>query len=323
MSTRFVKIIQLFIIAILIYFFISKIDISNFLLKFNFNFFMAILIAQVPLFISIFLTAYRHLYFVNNPNLNFSIALKAIIIGTGFNYILPGRISELLKATYIRDKCNIPLGIGVGSVFLERFTDLIVVAFLGLVSIIFFALDFNIYLALSILGISFLLIIVIIHYEAYILSMIQRIIKWKTLQDLIKNIFSHIHQQLNKEKLFYGLLQGITIWFFSALTVGVFMNIAGDLEFNTIAVITLLIGGAIGLAIPALPGGLGTFEAVAVVVMMKFGYDFDTALALAIGLRLSNMLLILPLALIISTKNGTGLYKLINDAKGRSKQDNE
>ena len=323
MSNKFIKFLQLTIIGILVYFFISKIDINNFLLKFNFNFFIAILIVQVPLFISIFLTAYRHLYFVNNPNLNFSIALKAIIIGTGFNYILPGRISELLKATYIRDKCNISLGVGVGSVFLERFTDLIVVAFLGLVSIVFFALDFNIYLALSILGIALLIIIIVIYYEEYILSMIQRIIKWKTLQDLIKNIFTHIHQQLNKEKLFYGLLQGITIWFFSALTVGVFMNIAGDLEFNTIAVITLLIGGAIGLAIPALPGGLGTFEAVAVVVMMKFGYDFDTAIALAIGIRLSNMILILPIALILSTKNGTGLYKAISGFRKRDKQDHE
>jgi len=323
MSNKLVKVIQLIIIIILVYFFISKIDINNFLLKFNFNFFIAILIAQVPLLISIFLTAYRHLYFVNNTNLNFSIALKAIIIGIGFNYILPGRISELLKATYIREKCNIPLGVGVGSVFLERFTDLIVVAFLGLISIVFFALNFNIYLALSILGIALLIIIIVIYYEEYILIMIQKIIRWQPLQDLINKIFSHVRQQLNKEKLFYGLLQGIIIWFFSALTVGVFMNIAGDQEFNTIAVITLLIGGAIGLAIPALPGGLGTFEAVAVVVIMKFGYDFDTAIALAIGLRLSNMILVLPIALILSTKNGTGLYKAISDFRERDKKDHE
>lgn len=323
MSNRLIKFMQLTIIGVLIYLFISKIDINNFLLKFNFNFFIAIMIAQVPLFISIFLTAYRHLYFVNNKNLNFLVAFNAIIIGIGFNNILPGRVSELLKATYIRKKCGIPLGMGVGAVFLERFTDLIVVSILALISIVFLTLDFNVYLALSVLSISFLMIFVIIYYEEYILLFIQKIIKWQTLQDLINKIFTHIRQHLNRKKLLYGLLQGMGIWFFSALTVGIFMNIAGDLEFNTIAVITLLIGGAVGLAIPALPGGLGTFEAVAVVVMMKFGYDLDTSLALAIGLRISNTILIFPLALIISTKDGTGLNKIISDFKTRNSQDNE
>jgi len=314
MKNKFIKPLQILLILGLL-FFLKNINFDNFIERFNTSFVTAIIVAQIPILIALLLASYRHLYFVDDKRLKFSVALSAFIIGTGYNYILPARISELLKATYIKEKSQIPLSIGVGAVFLERLNDMIIISFLGLVSILFFALDLNIYLALSIFTTSLAFIVGVVLFKDHILYLAEKIIRWEGLQQFLSKVLIQISTQVSSKRFLIGLLLGASIWGFSILVVGTFMNIAGDFEFGVIATITLLIGGAIGLAIPALPGGLGTFEAVAVAVMMKYGYDFDSSMALAIGMRISNMILIVPAALAISVINGTGLYSTITNFK--------
>jgi len=319
MKKRLLIYFQAIAILTLITLFIININLDSFISKFSNNYAIGILVAQLPIVISIFLASYRHLYFVDDRRLKFSVALSAFIIGTGYNYILPARISELLKATYIREKSQISLGVGVGAVFLERLSDMIIISLLGLVSILFFALDLNIYLALSIFAISLAFIVGVVLFKDHILYLAEKIIRWEGLQQFLSKVLIQITTQISSRRFIIGLLLGALIWGFSILVVGTFMNIAGDLEFGVIATITLLIGGAVGLAIPALPGGLGTFEAVAVAVMMKYGYDFDSSMALAIGMRISNMILVVPATLAISVINGTGLAIMLRDLKRRAK----
>ncbi|MDX4048461.1 lysylphosphatidylglycerol synthase transmembrane domain-containing protein [Aliarcobacter skirrowii] len=308
-----IKILFFILLLFLFYVSIKNIDIKLFIDNFDSDFTKGLLFAQIPIFASAIFFTIRHMFFINK-SLSFSIAFNAMLLSVGLNYVLPARVSEFIKATYIKEKSNIEFSVGIGAVFLERFADLIVLSIITFSSLVFLAIDLQ--------GSSFIFILpfiglvaLIIYLEKYILIIIEKVIPYNRVKNFLKNTYIHIRKQLFTKKFIIGLLYSFFIWFFSALTIFVFLNIAGEIQLNSTQVLLILIGGSIGLAIPALPGGLGTFEAIVVTILMKYGYDFNSSLALAIGLRINNMLLVLPYALIIAFKNGTGLKNLYQDLK--------
>ncbi|RXJ54422.1 lysylphosphatidylglycerol synthase transmembrane domain-containing protein [Candidatus Marinarcus aquaticus] len=310
---KLIKILFFILVLFLIYFSIKNIDIELFFNNFDRDFINALLFAQIPIFISSIFFTLRHMFFIDKA-LRFSIAFNAMLLSVGLNYIVPGRISELIKATYIRDKSNIGFSIGIGAVFLERFADLIVLASIALAGLTFFAMDIQ---GNSLIIVMFLicLIVAVIYFEKNILFLLNKLVLNKKLNNFLNTTYQHIKSQVFTKKFIIGLIYTFVIWFFSSLTIFVFLNIAGEIKLSSLEILMILLGGAIGLAIPALPGGIGTFEAIVVTILIKYGYDFNSALALAIGLRINNMLFVLPYALIIAFKNGTGLNKLYKDLR--------
>lgn len=317
------KLIQVIIVLLLIFVLIDNIDLKNFLNKFDIDFIYGILIAQIPTGIALYFTALRHHYFVHNDKLSKKTAFFAILIGSGFNNILPGRISELIKASYIRKQCGISFSVGIGAVFLERFIDVIFLFILTVISITLFSFNVNINTMLLITVALILFVYVLFRYEENILRTINKYITHTLIKNFFNSLLVHIRSQVTKKKIFYGICYGFLIWIFSILSVGSLLNIAGDITLTYTQIITLVVAGAIGYAIPALPGGLGTFEAIMVMMLMKYGYDFDTSIALSIGLRLSNIVIILPISLFLSMKYGTGLSKILKDLKNKDKITND
>ncbi len=312
---RFVKILFLMIFIFLFYLTLKNIDLELFLNQYNSNFLLALVLSQIPsLMASVFFTV-RHIFFIDK-NLKFTIAFNAIVLSIGLNYIMPGRVSELIKATYIREKSNIGFSIGMGAVFLERFADLIILAFIAIVCITFFTMDLQ-NNSLFIILVLICSIVVVIFCEKYILFIIDKIIRNQKLKNFLNTTYLHIKKQILTKKFIIGLLYTFVIWFCSALTIFIFLNIAGEIKLDAVEILMILLGGSIGLAIPALPGGLGTFEAIIVAILMKYGYEFNSALALAIGLRLNNMLFVVPYSLWIAFRNGTGLRKLYKDLRNK------
>ncbi len=309
------KIIFFTFLGVILYFTIKNINFEIFLNNFDNDFMFALLLSQIFIFINFIIFTNRHIFFIDK-NLKFTIAFNAIVLSIGLNYIIPGRVSELIKATYIREKSNIGFSIGMGAVFLERFADLIILAFIAVVCITFFTMDLQ-NNSLFIILVLICSIVVVIFCEKYILFIIDKIIRNQKLKNFLNTTYLHIKKQILTKKFIIGLLYTFVIWFFSALTIFIFLNIAGEIKLDAVEILMILLGGSIGLAIPALPGGLGTFEAIIVAILMKYGYEFNSALALAIGLRLNNMLSVVPYSLWIAFKNGTGLRKLYKDLKNK------
>ncbi|WP_323594888.1 lysylphosphatidylglycerol synthase transmembrane domain-containing protein [Aliarcobacter butzleri] len=310
---RFLKILFLVIFIFLFYLTLKNIDLELFLNQFNNGFLLALLLSQISILMSAIFFTIRHIFFIDK-NIKFTIVFNAIVLSIGLNYIIPGRVSELIKATYIREKSDIGFSIGIGAVFLERFADLIILAFIAVVCITFFTMDLqnnSLYIILTLIC----LIVLVVFCEKYILFITDKIIRNQKLKNFLNTTYLHIKKQVLTKKFIIGLLYTVVIWFFSALTIFIFLNIAGEIKLDTLEILMILLGGSIGLAIPALPGGLGAFEAIIVAILMKYGYEFNSALALAIGLRLNNMLLVLPYTLIIALKNGTGLKNLYQDIR--------
>lgn len=96
-------------------------------------------------------------------------------------------------------------------------------------------------------------------------------------------------------------------WAFLVLGTIAFLNSAAPNTLRWEEAMIVFVFTSIGGAIPALPGGLGTYEAAAVLALQRFGLDFNESLALALGLRLCNIALTVPWALLVATRSGTGL----------------
>lgn len=278
-------------------------------------FFVAVLLAQVPLFASLFMTTYRHILFIGEPSVKFSVGFNAIILSTGLNNIVPGRIAELIKVTYIRDHADKSYSSCLSAVILERLADLIILAILTITGAFFLSIESNIYLPVLLTIGSFLLISSIIYFEKELFLFLKKFVRWKKLRHLLQDLLIRVKRDVLSSKFICGLFLGAVTWFFLIATFGIFLNSAGSIELDIIAVTTVLVAAAVGISIPIFPGGLGTVEASIVFVLMKYGYDLEGAVALAIGLRLTNLTLVLPYSLIIAQLNGTGLLKLVKDVK--------
>jgi len=84
----------------------------------------------------------------------------------------------------------------------------------------------------------------------------------------------------------------------------------------------LFVAVTVGIAIPALPGGLGTFEAGAVLALAASGIGLDAAVSYAVVLRLGIFALPTILAFVIMARENLGLDQLrreVTEALARRK----
>ncbi len=59
----------------------------------------AVLVAQGPLLLSIVFVAQRHAILLRDPPVPLVLAFKSIVLALGLNLVVPGRLSDLVKAS--------------------------------------------------------------------------------------------------------------------------------------------------------------------------------------------------------------------------------
>ena len=99
---------------------------------------MAFLMMQVPLFVATCLNAYRHSLLVRAPPAPFYLCFIALLLAAGLNLIIPARLSELVKVSYLRQACGITLPSGITAIFVERLYDVLVVMTIALLGFLSF-----------------------------------------------------------------------------------------------------------------------------------------------------------------------------------------
>ncbi len=64
-------------------------------------------------------------YLSSYPHVENTVLMKSIWLSYGLSNIMPGRISELVKPMYLKDKANIPITVSLSTLLFERFSDVI------------------------------------------------------------------------------------------------------------------------------------------------------------------------------------------------------
>ncbi|MDP3231121.1 MAG: lysylphosphatidylglycerol synthase transmembrane domain-containing protein [Acidovorax sp.] len=275
---------------------------------------VAILVVQPIILIGLALQGVRHALLIDRPGLSYLAATKAVALSQGLNLLLPARLSEVLKATYLRDRAGVPMSAGLSAVLLERTVDLIIVGFLGGVCLFFFAAM----VSKTLIFVAFVFVAGVVALALWgqrkVLGL-ARALPWPKIGEFLERGYLHFSSSLRRPKFLVSLGLGVFIWGLSFFNIFLLIEFAGSIPIGLYGALLVFVCTTMGGAIPALPGGLGTYEAAAVFALMSLGYPFSDALILAVTIHVAQLVLPLILALMVMLTERLGLSSLISDLR--------
>lgn len=275
---------------------------------------LSALYVQPIVLMGLFVQGVRHAVLIDRPNLTYITATKAVTLAQGLNLLIPARLAEFLKATYLRDRAQVSISVGLSAVLLERTVDLIIVGTLGLICLFFFAAMVNKVLVVGLVLVALVIIMVALWGRRGIYAF-SRLLPWPRLAAFIEQAYAHFGSILRQGQFFVGLILGLIAWALSYANVAILLSVAGDVPVGAFDALLVFVSTTIGGAVPALPGGVGAYEAAAVFALMPLGYPFHEALALAITIHAAQLVLPLLLSLLLLVSERVGLAGLIADVR--------
>lgn len=214
-------------------------------------------------------------------------------LGLGGNQVFPLRGGDALRVVLSSRGAGAPsIHSGVSAIAIEKVFDLIAVAAFGLASTAtIMAADesgFNVVvIALVVLGIAIaalltarsVLMIRVIRYCSRAVHLSPRLYR-HLLRPLL-----HLRQSTTPGRIAILLMQTAFIWF--VLYVLAYLAIAQlvGMSLGVSDVMVLLFAGALGVAIPAAPSGIGTFHAAIVSAFILLGKPASEGLVLAVAIH--------------------------------------
>ena len=248
----------------------------------------------------------KRLQYIVTPidkNITLHHLFSSTMIGYFGNGILFFRLGEVLKAYSISQNNRISASESFGVIMLERMLDALTVLILLFISLIWLPTEnstINYWIStFTIITILFILSIIVlsnVSWEKFImlLSFINERTRI-TLLGVIEKVFDGINTIKNtnhvKGILFSTILMWICYYFMT-----MWLLESCQIYLSPSGAFVMLVIGAIIIAVPALPGGLGTYEAgITYTMMLLYFLDKDEALTYAIVSHASNYISFLSL----------------------------
>lgn len=285
---------------------------------FELRFLWAAIAIQPIIMLAYFALAVRHVGLIRQP-VPVLTAYKAMVLAQGLNLIVPGRLSELIKGTYIRDHAGVPLSVGMAAVVLERTIDMIILAGLGALGLLLFAsaVDYRavvvfVTLAVVVLGVAFFA-------RALVLRLI-RLMPWPRLVSFFEKSYMHLFATVRTAAFPKAFGWGLAGWGTSYCGILLFLFLATDYQVSFGGALLLFIFTTIGAAVPLVPGSLGVYEAAGVLALRTVGYEFGEALALVISLHAAQLVFPFTIAWLILLTERVGLSRFIADLRRSVRQ---
>jgi len=217
-------------------------------------------------------------------------------------FLVPGRVTEILKPWYFYKTRHLPMPAGVSVLVVERIFDVIAVTGLSVVAIYFIALppsnlDSLISNLVLVVAIVLLLVLVLtLRFPILVERLIGRL-PFESVRKFIQSTFLSFRENMAYGLGYWSILLTISVWAGSVGLYWLFLQYDGGVNLDFTQSLVVFLIGTLGITITITPGGLGTFEAAVTIILQQYGYDFEAALASAIGLRL---VAFFPNAIIVS-----------------------
>lgn len=201
---------------------------------------------------------------------SFKNALFSYMIGAGGNMILPARGGDIFRTFYVKKESNVSLPFSFSRLFLEKVIDLISIVMIGIIAFFYLGMDRSGNVA--IFTISFIIIagmiislVVIRFHTVWLIDMLKKVsVFFKKGTEFHNHIETHIidlAEFLSIRSFLYPFLLTMSLWpiiyAFNYISIQHFINI--DLSYPQI--IFLIFCGAMGVAVPSAPSGIGVFHA--------------------------------------------------------------
>ncbi|WP_193370348.1 lysylphosphatidylglycerol synthase transmembrane domain-containing protein [Pelagibius marinus] len=281
------------------------------------NLIEAILISQVLFLSATCVIAFRHSILVRVPPAPFGNCLAAVLLSAGVNLVTPGRIAEVIKATYLRKVLKVPLANGTSAIAVERLFDVAAVSAIALAGFGGAVLEnsqiFAAFLLLAFVG------LLSIHKVAGLILRVTGKYEGRWVQFLRENC-THVITMLTKRRL--GSVAGLTVtsWSLHFLAIWLFFALQSEVQLS-LSQVALVFGAVLFAgAVPALPGGIGLIQVAVSMTLVAMDFPFSVALAQSIGLHIAEVLISAVSAPFLILLRPTGIRDLIGSISASRKE---
>jgi uncharacterized protein (TIRG00374 family) len=286
--------------VIFLYFALKNIEIEKVLKAFkeiNYIYLFPVIFFTILTYI---VRAWRWKYFFRHIKpIPFSSLFSAVMIGFMTNNILPARIGELVRAYCIGKKENISKSMSFATIVLERIFDGFSLLFLFVITLIFYPFPEEVrkigYLFAAVYIIAAGILISIKVWDQQAMKIVNLLCSYlpkkvgTTITGYIHSFISGLDVLKNGWDVFLILLYSIILWTISAISF-YFMLHGCHLQLSFFAALFILIVIAIGIAIPAAPGAVGTFQYFTMLGLSIFNVDKNIGLTFSIVLHITQII---------------------------------
>lgn len=234
---------------------------------------------------------------------DFETRYSAIFIGSAGNCVLPGHVGEIARAIVISRFAGVPFAAALGSIFAERFLDVIAVCVFLTVPFIWGTAprisqtDFS-YVALA--GIATLLVIVTgmviiaTQWPKGILRLVDITTRKIGMVRLSGRIASNVQSILNGLIAFrrprigaIAFMETLLIWYLTGFTYWFGMLAFGILSPGMTGALFVQSVATLGVMIPSSPGYFGAFEAAVRIALEGYVAPVNVVMAYAIVMHIA------------------------------------
>ncbi len=294
------------------------IDIPLIVEGLTYDLLFAVVLAQLMIFFSFFPLAFRIKHFSGGQRIPTLTAFKAINLSIAMNIVLPGRLSELVKPVFLNKNAELPLSQGLIAVFLERMSDLIIISGISFATIgaIYQEYNWKIFFLMLVFPIIFFLIIV--RYGAKIEQAIASVSPSRIGLLAIK-LLDKMGISIRRKGFLKGFFWGGVAWLLSISSFWFFLECSTAEPVDPLLVLELFIATTFAYALPALPGGFGTYEAAGIFVLTRNGFPHEQALLLTLSLHFCQLSVAVFVSLWVVLKDQIGVSDLTRQIVSFSK----
>ena len=258
--------------------------ISNKLINFKIEF-LPIILSLVP--IAWVLVYLRWYFLLKNLDIrvphkdNFTIFLVSSVLG-----ITPGKVGELLKSQFLKDKFEIPRTKTVPLIFVEKLYDLIGAIIISFLGIWLFPEAGYIITA----GLVILIFVFVTISSRKIFNKTARIfMRFQFTKKFVEPIYESseiIKSSIRGKTAFFSIILSVGYWFIISLAI-YFIFLALEIDsLSFLEIISTYIASLILGVLSFLPGGIGVTEGSLVVLLSLQGIEISTAVVVALLIRL-------------------------------------
>lgn len=243
------------------------------------------------------------LVFLGAGRMTWRQAFLANMLCLGMNNIFPARLGEVAKLSYFRKQTNVSWQAGLGILFWERFFDLNML--LGLALVTSARQGHNLVLfPLAAVVAAIWLGLLVLRRSPQLVSRLMRCLPEGRFQLLLSDACEHLKRGLTLRFIVPCTLWTLLLWTLFVLFYFLALCWVGGLALTPTQLVDVFVVMALGYNLPTTPGGLGVFEASAVLALGWFGMNKEEALAIALLIRGMQYVPTLPAALAILAFTG-------------------
>ncbi|MCG9874421.1 MAG: flippase-like domain-containing protein [Leptospiraceae bacterium] len=293
--------LSLFISAIAIGFLLFKFDLNEFAKvqeRWNPLFLIPVLIWNILAMIPFSL----RWYYLLDRKLEIKKSMLSAFLGVGANMVLPARGGDILRLYYCKNNSDIHYATLVSQLFIEKVLDLIIVLLIGAGSFLLLGLgDGNssptgIFISgLVVLGVLFLLVL-IRFANSFLIRMGRMVFSWIGKEEIfIKSLEPHLEALKNfltLRKLLIPVAITVPTWLAGYAVTYMFESYLIGIPLEYTSILFIVFCGAMGVAVPSAPSGLGVFHASIVSGFVLLGLRSEDGFVFATAVHLLQFIIL-------------------------------